>query len=118
LLAGAVFPAINAVFGLAAITDIVEYAAGTNDCETATALFMGSTATQASELYQTANPASLDLHSQTLLLHGTADSIVNVSQSVLPNVRTLGVEEAGHFDWVHPGTEAFRLLLDSLEKLF
>lgn len=118
LLAGVDFPASNAVIGLAAITDIEKYAAGTNDCETATELFMGATVAQASELYQTANPSKLDLHSQTLLLHGAADSIVNVSQSVLPNARTLGLEEAGHFDWVHPGTEAFQLLLDSLGNLF
>lgn len=118
LLAGADFPNVNAVVGLAAITDIVKYAAGTNDCETATPLFMGSTFAQANALYQTANPASLNLHSSTLLLHGAADSIVNVSQSILQNTNTLGIEEAGHFDWVHPGTEAFQLLLESLEKLF
>lgn len=118
LLAGVDFPALNAVIGLAAITDIEKYAAGTNDCETATELFMGATVAQASELYQTANPAKLDLHSQTLLLYGAADSIVKVSQSVLPNARKSGLEEAGHFDWVHPGTEAFQLLLDSLGNLF
>lgn len=118
LLAATEFRNVHAVVGLAAITDIVKYAAGTNDCETAAALFMGSTIAQDSALYQTANPASLNLHSNTLLLHGTGDSIVSVSQSVLQNANTLDIEDAGHFDWVHPGTEAFQILLDNLEKLF
>jgi acetyl esterase/lipase len=118
LLAGRDFPEVNAVVGLAAITDIVKYADGNNDCETATALFMGSIFARAKELYHTANPANLNLHKKTLLLHGTADSIVNISQSDLQNADMLGIQEAGHFDWVHPGTEAFRLLQDSLEKLF
>jgi acetyl esterase/lipase len=81
LLAGIDFPNSNAVVCLAAITDIVEYAAATNDCETATPIFMGSTFAPAKERYQKANPAGLNLHSKTLLLHGSVDSIVNVSQS-------------------------------------
>jgi len=79
---------------------------------------MGSIFAQAKELYQTANPANLNLRKKTVLLHGTADSIVNISQSDLQNAAMLGIQEADHFDWLHPGTEAFRLPQDNLEKLF
>lgn len=117
LLAGVDFPDAKAVVGLAAITNIVEYAAGSNSCETATPLFMGSTYEEDAELYNSANPASLSLHANTLLLHGTADNIVDLPQSILPPANTFTVDHGGHFDWVHPGTDSFQLLLKLLLQL-
>ena len=117
LLAGINFPNDNTGVGLAAIADIVKYAAGTNDCETAAPLFMGSAFALTKESYRKATAVGLNFHCSTLLLHGTVDSIVNISQSVLPNATTSGLAEAGHFDWVHPGIKTSQTLLDSLEKL-
>ena len=118
LLADIEFPNSDAVAGLGEITDIVTYAAGTNDCETATLLLRVSAFALAKELYQKADPVGLNLHSRSQLFHGTVDSIVNVSQSILANATTSGLTEAGDFDWVNSGMEAFQLLTGSLEKLF
>lgn len=111
LLAGTNFPEALAVIGLAAITDIKKYAAGSSSCETATMSFMGAAAGENPFLYSTANPADIGTHQRSTLLHGTADAIVDVSQATLENTETLIVENAGHFDWVHPGTDAVDLLL-------
>lgn len=51
LLAGANSKQIKTVIGLAAITDIEQYAAGDNSCQTATPRFMGGSAQQLPELY-------------------------------------------------------------------
>lgn len=118
LLADIEFPNSDAVAGLGEITDIVTYAAGTNDCETATLLLRVSAFALAKELYQKADPVGLNLHSRSQLFHGTVDSIVNVSQSILANATPSGLTEAGDFDWVNSGMEAFQLLTGSLEKLF
>ena len=118
LLAGRDFFKVNRIVGSAAITGIVKYADGTNDYETATTLCMGSIFAQAKELYQTANPANLNLYKKTALCHSTADSIVNISQSDLQNAGVLGIQQADHFDWLRPSTEVFRLPQNSLEKPF
>jgi acetyl esterase/lipase len=118
LLAGRNFFKVNSIAGLVAITGIVKYAGNTNDGETATALFMRSIFAQAKELYQTANPANLNLNKKTVLLHDTADSIVNISQSNLQNADLLDIQEADHLDWLQPGTDVFLLPQNSLEKPF
>ena len=118
LLAGNEFPQAQAVIGLAAISDIQAYSQGGNDCETATPRFMGGSFAEIPELYDLANPATLGVHQNTMLLHGTADSIVNVNQSKIDGAVTKIESGAGHFDWVHPGTRAVQLLLDTLEESF
>jgi hypothetical protein len=79
---------------------------------------MRSIFAQAKELYQTANPANLNLNKKTVLLHDTADSIVNISQSNLQNADLLDIQEADHLDWLQPGTDVFLLPQNSLEKPF
>lgn len=113
-LAGAQFPELDAVIGLAAITNIDAYARGTNSCQTATPAFMGTDPDSNPDLYRTANVAVQPLHSNTILLHGDRDTIVPEEQSFVPNTERHLQVGAGHFDWVHPGTLAFRLLLDQL----
>ena len=68
--------------------------------------------------YQAANPAGMPVHEKTLLLQGDIDTIVPFKQSELPGATTFVLEGAGHFDWVHPGTGAYQLLLSTLEDLF
>jgi acetyl esterase/lipase len=117
LLAGRETPTASAVLGLAAISDINAYAAGSNSCETATALFMGGTPQERPEAYRDANPSAHPAHANTVLLHGAADTLVPVNQALMVGARTLFVESGGHFDWVHPGTRSFRVLLSTLQSV-
>jgi acetyl esterase/lipase len=117
LLAAADNPSLKAVIGLAAITDITDYATGNNSCQTATVQFMGSLPGQQPEDWQAANPAQQTLHPETLLLIGDADVIVPLSQSQIAGAHTLVQPGAGHFDWVHPGTPAFNLFLQMIRNV-
>lgn len=118
LLAAAENQDIDAIIGLAAITDIMSYSRGSNSCQTATIDFMGGVYEAIPAIYQAANPASRSVHNKTLLLQGDIDTIVPFEQSELPGATPLLLEGAGHFDWVHPGTGAYQLLLSTLEDLF
>jgi len=117
LLAGVEFPDAIAVIGLAAISDIVSYAQGSSSCEAAATAFMGGAESDNPRLYQQANPAAQILHSNTFLLHGTNDAIVPLSQSRMPNASTQLITDAGHFDWVHPGTSAFNHLVSLIDEI-
>lgn len=117
LLAGRETPTASAVLGLAAITDINAYAAGSNSCETATPLFMDGTPQQRPDAYRAANPSAHPAHANTVLLHGAADTLVPVNQALMVGARTLFVESGGHFDWVHPGTRSYRVLLSTLQSV-
>lgn len=117
LLAGRDTPAATGVLGLAAISDISAYAAGRNSCETATPQFMGGTPQQRPDAYRDANPSEHPAHANTVLLHGSADTVVPVNQALMVGARTLYVDAGGHFDWVHPGTRSFRVLLSALQSM-
>lgn len=118
LLAGAEIENVDAVIGLAAITNIIEYSRGENSCQTATIDFMGGSYEQIPAAYRAANPVDQPVHSHTTLLHGDIDSIVPPGQARLSGATTVMSEGAGHFDWIHPGSGAFRLLLKTLEDIF
>lgn len=113
--------AVAAVIGLAAITDIVAYAEGDGFCEKAAVQFMGVELSENTGLYQAASPAARAKLSppQTdiWLLHGTADITVPLSQATLPGATRVTVDQGGHFDWVHPGTESFKVLLLTLQEV-
>lgn len=118
LLAGAEAKNVRAVIGLAAITDIVDYSRGGNSCQAATSEFMGGAYEANPAAYHAANPAEKSLHSHTVLLHGGKDSIVPPEQALVPGTARIMLEDAGHFDWIHPGTLAYQLLLSTLEDVF
>jgi len=109
---------IDAVVGLAAISDIVEYSRGENSCQTATIDFMGGEYEENQAAYDAANPVGKPVNDRTVLLQGDIDVIVPVEQSQLPGATAVVFEGAGHFDWVHPGTAAYQLLLSTLQDLF
>ena len=117
LLAGAEFPNINGVIGLAAITNIIAYSRGLNSCQTATIKFMAGSYESRPGDYHAANPAEASLHKHTVLLHGDEDGIVPPEQADVSGIKSLVAEGAGHFDWIHPGTGAFQLLLSTLEGM-
>jgi acetyl esterase/lipase len=103
------------VIGLAAITDISRYALGENSCQLATAQFMNGMPHEKSKQYQQANLIYRQLPDSVLLLQGDADNIVPLLQSQLHQVERLVLAEAGHFDWIHPGSPAFAQLLKILQ---
>lgn len=117
LLAASELPenSFNQVIGLAAITDISRYALGENSCQLATAQFMNGLPHEKAKQYQQANLIYRKLPDSVLLLQGDADNIVPLLQSQLHQVERLVLAEAGHFDWIHPGTPAFTQLLKILK---
>lgn len=117
LLAGSGLPEASGIIGIAPITNIISYSQGTNSCQSATAQFMGSPYNQNSLAYRQANPAKKTPHQNTLILQGSLDAIVPTEQTRLTGARTELLDGAGHFDWLHPGSSAFRLLLDSIKEM-
>ena len=118
LLAGSELQNIDGVIGLAAITDIIEYSRGQNSCQRAALKFMDGAYEARPADYHAANPAEGVLHKRTILLQGNADRIVPPEQAELNGAKAVNIETAGHFDWIHPGTEAFQVLLSTLEEVF
>ena len=115
LMAGPDIPQARAIIGLAAIVDMENYSRGDNSCQVAAPQFMGTPLDQNPSLYALANPVKQALHPQSLLLHGGNDVIVpldHFEEDVLPTSIVAG---AGHFDWIHPGTAAYGLLLNTLK---
>jgi len=106
------------VVGLAAITDIAQYARGDNSCQTVTKDFMQGMPEQVPASYFMANPIHIPLTdsaiSNVILLQGDADTIVPVRQARHPHGQTVIVPNAGHFDWLHPQSVAFGQLLEVL----
>ncbi len=117
LLAASDLPEIKfkQVIGLAAITDISRYALGENSCQMATPQFMRGMPNEQSTAYQQANLIYRRLPKQVLLLQGDADRIVPTIQSKLHDVKVEILKDAGHFDWIHPGSPAFKQLLLALD---
>jgi acetyl esterase/lipase len=110
-------PAIVSVIGLAAITDMVSYGKGDNSCQSATAQFIGGDYNVMPERYQQASAQQQVMHNSTLLLQGSADNIVPPSQASQSGIPYKMVENAGHFDWIHPQTTAYRQFILSLKEL-
>ncbi len=108
---------IQAVIGLAAITDMASYAKGSNSCQSATAQFIGASPEKAPELYQQASPSPDKIHPKTLLLQGSADQIVPTTQATDSGMPYRMVEKAGHFDWIHPQSAAYSQLILTLQEL-
>ncbi len=109
---------VRGVVGLAAITDLHDYAAGNNSCQQAAVRFLGGQPDQVPAHYAAASPRELTLPQATVLLHGDADSIVPLAQAqAITAAETQIVEGAGHFDLIHPGTAAFPALVRALNDV-
>lgn len=109
---------VDLVVGLAAISDVTRYAAGSNSCEIATLAFMAGTPEQKPAAYADANPVTHGVHPNSVMLWGDADAIVAPDQAELDGASAILSPGAGHFDWVHPGTPAFSRLLELLDAEF
>ena len=104
---------INTI-GLSAIVNIASYSKGSNSCQSATTSFMKGTLEDKPIEYYFANPLNIRFAStptsKAVLLHGTEDAIVPLKQGQHPQIDQIVIDGAGHFDWIHPGTEAFKVL--------
>lgn len=110
---------LSAVVGLAAITDMAAYAAGDNGCEQAARAFMGGSPSELPVEYMVASPSQHQAVDSTVLLYSDADTIVPEAQATaLANAQAIAIPEAGHFDFVHPGTAAFAQFLATLDEVF
>jgi len=106
------------VVGLAAITNLEEYAAGEGSCQQATPQLLGGSPDDVTSRYAQTSPAALRLAAPTLLLQGLADPIVPLSQArSLPGATVIEIPDAGHFDLIHPGTAAFPHILRAIAEL-
>ena len=108
------------VVGLAAITDLEAYATGENSCQRVTPQLMGGNPGEMLHRYRLASPAALPVLVPTVLLRGALDGIVGLDQleamadSTLLERRSL--EDASHFEWIHPQTSAYEMLRDVLRE--
>jgi len=107
------------VIGLAAIIDVEDYANGSNSCQSATPRFMAGMPEQKPVDYYLASANNFLAAGENLgefvLLQGNADTIVPESQAQHQNAKTKILDGIGHFDWIHPGSDAFKQVLLQLE---
>ena len=109
---------IPKVVGLAAISDLTKYAKGKNSCQLAVRQFMAGSFAEIPQIYRQADPAQQltgdTFGAQRFVLHGTADEIVPLSQSTQVKfaAQVVPVQGGGHFDWLHPQTESFQVLVN------
>ena len=106
LLAGASFQQeLTGVIGLAPITDLTKYAAGTNSCEQVTPKLV-PTKESAPEFYQQWSPVNRTVHSNTHQFVGGADFLVSQTQHVDAWPKQV-FPQAGHFDFLNIHSPAF-----------
>lgn len=108
--------------GLAPIIDLPAYAQGDNDCQTAAPRFMQgmpATTPTVANSYEEANPLNYDLSSlaSATVFAGGQDDIVPVKLTMHGQAKFVVVEDAGHFDWIHPGSDAFKRLVEHLNEI-
>ena len=107
---------LRGVLALAPITDLADYARGSGSCNLAAVEFMGGPPESMVARYRAANPVHRENHPGTVVLLGSDDAIIPYR---LPKLgpHTLVAEPAGHFDWIYPGTTAWRRMERELERL-
>jgi acetyl esterase/lipase len=114
LLAGGEISNLRGVIGLAAITDIEEYAGGSNSCQHATKDVMEGLPKDKPEQYHLANPSKQRLHVNSVFLQGDKDNIVPAFELDKLERKVIMLGGVGHFDWIHPGSKAFSTLTQRL----
>jgi acetyl esterase/lipase len=102
--------------GLAPIIDLPAYAIGENSCQTATPGFMQGTPSDKAPEYATANPLNYNLSglASAVSFTGGQDNIVPSQFAMHPQTTLSLAPDAGHFDWIHPGSDAFKRLVEHL----
>lgn len=116
--------AVHRVVALAPITDLAAYDEVKNSCSKAVQSLMGGDVSEYAERYHWGSPTQLvPAGVETFLVHGTADKIVPLAQSIVyrdvmaeSNVQTsvVQIDGGGHFDMVAPNTVAWKAVVDIL----
>ena len=109
---------LTSVIALAPITDIATYAKGESGCQKAAAAFMGGKPESNQQAYALANTLDKRIVVPLYILGGKTDKIVPVEQIKHNQARRFIGENIGHFDWVHPQTEAFVHIMNTLGRLY
>ena len=110
--------AIDGVVGLAPITDLVSYGAESGSCQSMVARFMGDDAYSPDESYRDASVTLNAIDVPVAVVIGKEDPIVGATQvAAFDAVQITTVDGAGHFDVIHPETDAFTAVLTALEAI-
>ena len=110
--------AIDGVVGLAPITDLVSYGAESGSCQSMVAPFMGDDAYSPDESYRDASVTLNAIEVPVAVVIGKEDPIVVATQvAAFDAVQITTVDGAGHFDVIHPETDAFTAVLTALEAI-
>lgn len=110
--------AIHGVVGLAPITDLVSYGAESGSCQSMVAPFMGDDAYSPDESYRDASVTLYAIDVPVAVVIGKEDPIVGATQvAAFDAVQITTVDGAGHFDVIHPETDAFTAVLTALEAI-
>ena len=107
----------STVVGLAAITQLVTYANESGGCNSLAISFMNGSPDDIPEQYVLANPQLPKIATNAYLFVGEIDNIVDTNQATNSGLSFEIAPGAGHFDWIHPGTASFNVLLDYLLNL-
>ena len=113
---------IQGAIGLAPIADLAAYSLGDNSCEVVTEKLMGGPAKALAERYALGSPSSLLPSTDSILIHGESDTIVNISQSLgyaasSPRASIISLKGLGHFDMINPEGPVFDRIINALERL-
>ena len=110
--------AIDGVVGLAPITDLVSYGAESGSCQSMVAPFMGDDAYSPDESYRDASVDLSAINVPVAVVIGKEDPIVGATQvAAFDATQITTVDGAGHFDVIHPETDAFTAVLTALEAI-
>ena len=110
--------AIDGVVGLAPITDLVSYGAESGSCQSMVAPFMGDETYSPDASYRDASVTLNAIKVPIAVVIGKEDPIVGATQvAAFDAVQITTVDGAGHFDVIHPETDAFTAVLTALEAI-
>ena len=109
---------IGGVVGLAPITDLLSYGAESGSCQSMVSAFMGDETYSPDASYRDASVNVNAISVPVAVVIGKEDAIVGASQvAVFDALQVTTVDGAGHFDVIHPKTEAFSAVLAALEAI-
>ena len=109
---------IAGVVGLAAITNLSTYGAQEGSCQAMVHEFLAASPETDPQRYAAASVTPAQLATPFRLLRGELDGIVGADQHQgFDPERVLQIEGAGHFDLIHPKTDAFQQVFAVLDAL-
>jgi len=109
---------IQGVVALAPITDLVSYGAEPGGCQSMVPKFMGDTEYQPNERYREASVDASRLAVPVRIVIGKEDPIVSMAQVISFPQASIAIEPAaGHFDLIHPKTDAFQTVVEQIKDL-